>query len=1088
MISRILEFSVHQRWVVVFLSLMAAAFGVFALQKLPIDAVPDVTNNQVQINTVAPWLSPQDIEKQVTLQIETALAGATGLEYTRSLSRNGFSQVTAVFSEKTDIYFARQQVNERLREAKAALPASVEPRMGPISTGLGEIYMWTLAYKPKPETIETNPPAGWQKDGAYLTPEGQSLRTDIEQAAYLRTVQNWIVRPQVKMVPGIAGVDSIGGQEKLYQVQPEPNKLIAAGVSFADLAAALEANNSSRGAGYIERNGEAYVVRAIGRLETVSDIENVVIASRGGVPVRVKDVAHVSVGADLRTGSASANGEEVVVGSALMLIGGNSRTVAATVDAKIGEIARNMPPDIALTPVLNRMQLVDATVRTVAKNLAEGALLVITVLFLLLGNLRAALISALVIPFAMLMTFAGMVETKVSANLMSLGALDFGLIVDGAVIVTENALRRLAERRHALGRALRQPERMSVVIGAAQEMIRPSLFGQAIIMLVYVPLLSFTGVEGKMFQPMALTVIMALVAAFVLSLTLVPALIAIAIPAPESEEDNWIVRAMRRLYAPMLAFAMKAPIRMAAGSAFLFLLALLLFGRLGQEFAPTLDEKNIAMNALRIPSASLKQSQAMQAQVEKTIAEFPEVKLVFSKTGTAEVASDPMPVNSSDTFIILKPQEDWPDPHESKAALQGRISEAVAALPGNVTEFSQPIQMRFNELLAGVRGDIAIKVFGDEFEPMLRVANQIAGVVRATKGAEDVKVEQINGLPFLEISIDKDAAARFGLSVSAAQDVIGAAVGGREAGYVFEGDRRFALTIRLGENLRSDIEALKNLPVPLPGAGAKAPVVLMKEIARFDERDGPNQISRENGKRRVVVTANVRGRDVASVVGEIQQRTQAEVTVPPGYWLQWGGQFENLAAAKARLMVVVPACFAMILFLLFAALGRMRDALLVFSAVPLALTGGIAALWSAGLPFSVSAAVGFIALSGVAVLNGLVLLTYVKQLQAEGLPLPEALRQGALTRLRPVAMTALVAALGFAPMALATGAGAEVQKPLAIVVIGGLISATLLTLLALPALYLLFGERARTPSRAAPAALDAPPHGEAGPASGATRA
>jgi cobalt-zinc-cadmium resistance protein CzcA len=553
---------------------------------------------------------------------------------------------------------------------------------------------------------------------------------------------------------------------------------------------------------------------------------------------------------------------------------------------------------------------------------------------------------------------------------------------------------------------------------------------------------------------------MALVAAFVLSLTLVPALIAIAVPAPESEEDNGIVRAMRRVYEPMLAFAMRAPVRVAAGSAVLFLLALLLFGRLGQEFIPTLDEKNIAMNALRIPSASLNQSQAMQAQVEKTIAAFPEVKLVYSKTGTAEVASDPMPVNSSDTFIILKPQSAWPDPHESKEALQGRIAEALGALPGNVYEFSQPIQLRFNELIAGVRGDVAIKVFGDEFEPMLRAANQIAGIVRATKGAEDVKVEQINGLPFLEISIDKEAAARFGLSVAAVQDVIGAAVGGREAGYVFEGDRRFALTIRLGENLRSDIEALKNLPVPLPGAGAKA-IVLMKQIARFELRDGPNQISRENGKRRVVVTANVRGRDVASVVSEIQQRTQAEVAVPPGYWLQWGGQFENLAAAKARLMVVVPACFAMILFLLFAALGRMRDALLVFSAVPLALTGGIAALWSAGLPFSVSAAVGFIALSGIAVLNGLVLLTYVKQLQVDGRSLPEAIREGALTRLRPVAMTALVAALGFVPMALATGTGAEVQKPLAIVVIGGLISATLLTLLVLPALYLLFGGKAR---------------------------
>ncbi|WP_296713110.1 CusA/CzcA family heavy metal efflux RND transporter [Rhodoblastus sp.] len=1061
MISRILEFSVHQRWVVVFLSLMAAAFGVFALQKLPIDAVPDVTNNQVQINTVAPWLSPQDVEKQVTFQVETALAGVTGLEYTRSLSRNGFSQVTAVFSEKTDIYFARQQVNERLREAKAALPSGVEPRMGPISTGLGEIYMWTLSYKPRPETIEADPPTGWQKDGSYLTPEGQRLRTDIEQAAYLRTVQNWIVRPQVKMVPGIAGVDSIGGFEKLYQVQPEPNRLIAAGVSFADLAAALEANNANRGAGYIERNGEAYVVRAIGRLETLADIENVVIASRGGVPIRVKNVAQVSVGADLRTGSASANGREVVVGTALMLIGGNSRTAAAAVDAKIGEIARNMPPDVMLTPVLNRMQLVDATVQTVAKNLAEGALLVIAVLFLLLGNLRAALISALVIPFAMLMTFTGMVETKVSANLMSLGALDFGLIVDGAVIVTENALRRLAERRHALGRALRQPERMGVVIGASQEMIRPSLYGQAIIILVYVPLLTFTGVEGKMFQPMALTVIIALVAAFVLSLTLVPALIAIAVPAPETEEDNRIVRALRRIYRPSLAFAMRAPLRMTTGAAVLFLLALLLFGHLGQEFIPTLDEKNIAMNALRIPSASLSQSQAMQSQVEKAIAAFPEVKLVFSKTGTAEVASDPMPVNSSDTFIILKPQAEWPDPQESKEALQGRMAEAAGALPGNVYEFSQPIQMRFNELLAGVRGDVAIKVFGDEFEPMLRVANQIAGVVRATNGAQDVKVEQINGLPFLEISVDKEAAARFGLNVAAVQDVIGAAVGGREAGYVFEGDRRFALTIRLGENLRSDIDALKNLPVPLPGAGPNSPVVLMKQIARFEERDGPNQISRENGKRRVVVTANVRGRDVASVVSEIQQRTRAEVPVPPGYWLQWGGQYENLLAAKSRLMVVTPACFAMILFLLFAALGRVRDALLVFSAVPLAMTGGIAALWSAGLPFSVSAAVGFIALSGIAVLNGLVLLTYVKQLQAEGMSLPEALRQGALTRLRPVVMTALVAALGFVPMALATGTGAEVQKPLAIVVIGGLISATLLTLLVLPALYLLFGGKER---------------------------
>jgi cobalt-zinc-cadmium resistance protein CzcA len=1059
MIARILAFSVHHRWAVVFLSLAAAAFGVFALQKLPIDAVPDITNNQVQINTVAPWLSPQDIEKQVTFPIETALAGTTGLEYTRSLSRNGFSQVTAVFSDATDVYFTRQQVGERLREARADLPPGVEPRLGPISTGLGEITMWTLSFGPKPEKLDANPAAGWQRDGAYLTPEGQSLRTELEQATYLRTVQNWIVRPQIKTVRGIAGVDSIGGYEKLYLVQPDPHRMIAAGVSFADLAAALEANNSNRGAGFVERNGEAYVVRAVGRLESLADVENVVIEARGGAPIRVRDVATVATGAELRTGGASANGHEVVVGTALMRIGGNSRTAASAVEAKIREIETNLPPDIKLETVLDRTQLVDATLQTVAKNLAEGALLVIAVLFLMLGNLRAALICALVIPFAMLMTFAGMVETGVSANLMSLGALDFGLIVDGAVIVTENALRRLAERRHALGRDLREAERLDVVTGAAQEMIRPSVFGQAIIVLVYVPLLTFTGVEGKMFHPMALTVIMALLSAFVLSLTLVPALIAIAIPAPASEEDNGLVRGLRRAYEPALALAARFPARVVAGAAVLFLVALALFGRLGQEFIPTLDEKNIALNAMRIPSASLTQSQAMQAQVEKTIAAFPQVKLAFSKTGTAEVASDPMPVNASDTFIILKPKAQWPDPEMSKEQLQDEIAEALAALPGNAYEFSQPIQLRFNELLAGVRGDISIKVFGDEFEPMLRVANQIAGIVRGAKGAQDVKVEQTDGLPFLEISIDKEAAARFGLSVAKVQDVIGAAIGGREAGYVYEGDRRFAIKVRLAEPARSDVEAQKNLPVPLPGA--RAPSVLMKQIARFEEREGPNQISRENGKRRVVVTANVRGRDVASVVNEIQKKVRAEVTPPPGYWLQWGGQYENLVAARERLLVVVPACFAMILFLLYAALGRVRDALLVFSAVPLALTGGIVALWLVGLPFSVSAAVGFIALSGIAVLNGLVLLTYVKQLATDGLSLAESVRVGALTRLRPVAMTALVAALGFAPMALATGTGAEVQKPLAIVVIGGLISATLLTLLVLPALYLLFGGAAR---------------------------
>lgn len=1061
MIARILAFSVHYRWSVVFLSLMAAAFGVWSLTRLPIDAVPDVTNNQVQINTLAPWLSPQDIEKQVTFQIETALAGATGLEYTRSLSRNGFSQVTAVFSDRTDIYFARQQVNERLREARSALPAGAEPRMGPISTGLGEIYMWSVAFGPKPAPGAPEKEFGWRADGSYLTPEGQKLATDIEKAAYLRTVQNWIIRPQVKTVPGVAGVDSIGGYEKLYQVQPDPARLIGVGLSFSDVATALEANNANRGAGYIERNGEGYVVRGAGRLETIEDVRNVVVASRGGVPIRVKDIGVVSVGADLRTGSASANGQEVVIGTALMLIGGNSRTVASAVDARMKEVERSLPPDIVVTTVLDRTQLVDATVRTVAKNLTEGALLVIAVLFVLLGNLRAAVVTALVIPFAMLMTFTGMVETHVSANLMSLGALDFGLIVDGAVIITENTLRRLAERRRELGRNLNRAERLSTVIGAAQEMIRPSVFGQAIIILVYVPLLTFTGVEGKMFQPMAVTVILALVSAFVLSLTLVPALIAIAITGAVEEKENRFMLALRRLYEPALGATMRAPAAVVLAAVVLFAGATTMFMRLGQEFIPTLDEKNMAMNALRIPSASVSQSQAMQLQIEKTIARFPQVATVFSKTGTAEVASDPMPVNASDTFIILKPQDQWPDPGLTKAGLQEQIEKAVSRLPGNALEFSQPIQMRFNELLAGVRGDIAVKVFGDEFGPMVKAANQIAGIMRDTAAAVDVKVEQTGGLPFLDITIQKDEIARLGLTVSAVQDVIGAAIGGREAGFVFEGDRRYAIVVRLSEDVRRNLDALENLPVPLPGAaaGSRTPSILLKQVARFEEKEGPNQISRENGKRRVVVTANARGRDVASVVEDIQAKMQSDLRLPPGYWVKWGGQFESLAAARQRLMIVTPACFLAILFLLYAALGSVRDALLVFSAVPLALTGGVAALWLSDMPFSVSAAVGFIALSGVAVLNGLVMLSYVKQLRLEGAALADAVRIGALTRLRPVAMTALVAALGFVPMALATGTGAEVQKPLAIVVIGGLISATLLTLLVLPSLYLIFGRR-----------------------------
>lgn len=1018
-------------------------------------------------HTVAPALSPVEIEKQVTFRVETALAGTPGLEYTRSLSRNGFSQVTAVFSEKTNIYFARQQINEGLLEVRGSLPPGAEPRIGPISTGLGEIYMWTVGYRSRAPDRARNGSPGWQSDGSYLTPEGQRLTGELERAAYLRTVQDWIIRPQLKGVPGVAGVDAIGGYVKQYHVQPDPSKLIALGLSFGDIARAIEANNLSRGATVIEQHGEGYVVRATGRVETPDEIADIAVATRASVPIRVKDVAEVKVGAQTRTGSASEQGSEVVVGTALMLIGANSRTVAAAVDAKIDEVRRTLPPDIALKTVLDRTQLVDATIATVATNLTEGALLVIAVLFVLLGNFRAAVITALVIPIAMLMTAVGMWQGRISANLMSLGALDFGLIVDGAVIVAENSLRRLAARQHEAGRPLTLPERLATVRSAADEMIQPTVYGQAIIILVYVPMLTFSGVEGKMFEPMALTVIIALASAFVLSVTLVPALIAIALTGRVREGENVAVRALKRVYAPLLSRAVASPFPVIAGAVVLFVGALVLFNRLGQEFIPALDEKNIAMHALRIPSTALTQSQAMQFAVEKAVSRFPQVAFVYSKTGTAEIASDPMPPNVSDTFIILKPQADWPDPHLPKDALVAAIERAVHALPGNAYEFTQPIRMRFNELLAGVRGDIAVKVFGDEFEPLLRAANQIAGILRGVDGAADVRVEQIAGLPVLEIAPDKAEIARRGLSLATVQEVIGAAVGGREAGAVYEGDRHFDIVIRLGEAVRSDIDALKRLPVPLPpnAAGQMAGSIPLSEVARFRVTEGANQISRENGKRRVVVTANVRGRDIASVVADAQARIKERVNLPPGYWLTWGGQFENLATARQRLAIVVPACFALIFLLLVGALGSGRDALLVFSAVPLALTGGAVALWLRDMPFSVSAAVGFIALSGVAVLNGLVMLSFITQLMQQGRNKRQAIVEGALTRLRPVVMTALVASLGFVPMALATGTGAEVQKPIATVVIGGLISATLLTLLVLPALYARFGRDASAPQR-----------------------
>lgn len=1059
MIERIVDFSVRRRWLVVLITLAAAAYGFRSLTKLPIDAVPDVTNVQVQVNAVAPALTPVEIEKQVTVILETALAGMPGLESTRSFSRNGFAQITAVFADRTNIYFARQLVSERINEAKANMPPGVDIRMGPVSTGLGEIYWWAVEYE-KPGTnapIRDGQP-GWQADGSYLTPEGERLTDDFQRTVYLRTVQDWIVRPQMKTVPGVAGADAIGGFVKQYQVQPDPAKLIGYGLSLKQVVDAIEANNASRGANYIEQNGEGYVVRAAGRVENIEDIENIVVATRGGVPVRVRDVAEVAIGKELRTGSASVDGREVVLGTALMLIGGNSRTVAAAADAKIKEIGRTLPPGIYAHTVLNRIQLVDATIHTVAKNLAEGALLVIAVLFVLLGNFRAALVTAFVIPVTMLITASGMLQGRISANLMSLGALDFGLIVDGAVIIAENSLRHLAERQREFGRVLSLQERLDTVTASTVEMIRPSVFGQIIIILVYTPLLAFSGVEGKTFEPMALTVMIALAVAFVVSLTFVPAAVAIAVRRSVTERENVIVRTLKRWYAPLLAGAIARPLPVVAAAGLLFIGAALLFTRLGQEFTPTLDEKNIVMEVKRVPSTALAQSQRMQLLIERQISTLEEVSFVFSRTGTPDLAADPMPPSSSDTYIIVKPQDEWPDPSMTKEDLIKKIEGVTAKLPGNKIGFSQPIEMRFNELIAGVREDLAVKVFGDDFERMQKTAGQIADVIRKIDGAESVKTEETTGLPFLDINIDKGEIARRGLSLASVQDLIATAIGGTDAGLVFEGDRRFKIVVRLPDELRDSIPALEELPVPLPHANPNAPAasIPLRNVASFEQTVGYNQISRENGKRRVVATAEIRGRDIGSLVTEAQAKVAEKVKLPPGSYLAWGGQFENFAVARQRLVFVVPGVFALIFMLLFGALGSARDAALVFSAVPLALTGGIAALWLRGMPFSISAAVGFIALSGVAVLNGLVMLTQIRRLILEGVDHRTAIREGALTRFRPVAMTALVASLGFVPMALATGTGAEVQKPLATVVIGGLLTATLLTLVVLPALYARF--------------------------------
>ena len=1034
MFERLIQFAIEQRIVVMLAVLLMAGLGIASYQKLPIDAVPDITNIQVQINTSAPGFSPLETEQRITYAIETSMAGLPGLQQTRSLSRSGLSQVTVIFAEGTDLFFARQLVGERLQTAREQLPEGVDAVMGPISTGLGEIFLWTV------EAVD----GALKEDGTPYTP------TD------LRVIQDWIIKPQLRNVPGVAEINTIGGYARQYQIAPDPKKMAAYKLTLNDLVTALERNNANVGAGYIERAGEQLLIRAPGQLGGVEDIANIVISNIQGTAIRISSVADVVIGQELRSGAATQNGREVVLGTVFMLIGENSRTVSRAVAARLEQINRSLPAGVKAVTVYDRTNLVEKAIATVKKNLIEGAILVIAILFLFLGNIRAALITAMVIPLAMLFTFTGMFANKVSANLMSLGALDFGIIVDGAVVIVENAIRRLAHAQHKHARVLTRSERFHEVFAAAKEARRPLIFGQLIIMVVYLPIFALTGVEGKMFHPMAFTVVIALLGAMILSVTFVPAAIAMFVTGKVKEEEGFVMRTARRRYAPVLKFVLGH-----RGLVFCIALVLIVLSgftatRMGSEFIPSLSEGDFALQALRVPGTSLTQSVDMQQRLEKAVmAKVPEVERMFARTGTAEIAADPMPPNISDSYVMLKPQSEWPDPNKSRATLIAQLQQAAATVPGSNYELSQPIQLRFNELVSGVRSDVAVKVFGDDMAVLNQTAAKIAATLQTVPGASEVKVEQTTGLPVLTINIDRDKAARYGLNVGEVQEAIAIAVGGRQAGILYEGDRRFDIVVRLSEALRTDVAGLSGLLIPVPANSSNQQIgfISLSQVASLDLVLGPNQVSRENGKRVVIVSANVRGRDLGSFVQSAGETIQREVQIPAGYWTSWGGQFEQLQSAARRLQIVVPIALLMVLALLFMMFNNLKDGLLVFTGIPFALTGGVLALWSRGIPLSISAGVGFIALSGVAVLNGLVMISFIRNLREEGRSLAEAINEGALTRLRPVLMTALVASLGFIPMALATGTGAEVQRPLATVVIGGILSSTALTLLVLPALY-----------------------------------
>ncbi len=1033
MIERIVTLSIQWRVLVVLLAIALAGFGLYSAANLPIDAVPDITTNQVQINAVAPSFTPLEMEKYVTFPIELAMAGLPDMEDVRSLSKFGLSQVTVTFKERTNIYFARQLVLERLIAAEKELPAGITPEIAPVSTGLGEIYQFTVENAP----------------GA----------TEKRSLMELRTILDWFIKPQLRTVPGVIEVNSFGGEEKQYQVLVDPNRLVGHGLSLAQVIEALEKNNSNAGGAYIEHAGEQQLLRGVGLIQNERDIENIVVASHQGTPIFVRNIGEVSLGAQVRQGAATRDGKgETVMGIAMMLKGENSRAVAERVERKLKEVSKALPPGVVVSPFYNRSDLVDRTVRTAVKNLVEGGLVVMAVLFLFLLQLRAGLIVSSAIPLSMLVAIIAMKYFGVSANLMSLGAIDFGLIVDGAVIIVENSVRQLVARRRESGRALTEEERIETIRSATLDVLRVSQFGGLIILAAYLPILALVGIEGKMFRPMALTVVFALSGALILSMTVIPALAALFLREPpkahagddEYAEENPVLRRLMRFYGRALNGAMRRPAPVFAAAGVFLAVSFLLFFGLGSEFIPDLNEGAIAVNTARLPSVSLSQSVKMLTVMEQTIKELPEVETVTSRIGRPEIATDPMGPEHSDTYVFLKPKEEW-----KTVRTQEEIAEKLAGkldtIPGMSFAFSQPIKFRMNELIEGVgaRSDVVIKIFGDDVDLMRQKAEQAARILGGIRGAADARVQQVSGLPVLQIKIDRDRIARYGINVSDVQQLVQSAIAGSKATTVLEGFMRFDLVVRLPEWARKDAAAIGNLLVSAPN-GQKIP---LSELTEMIGEEGPAEIARENGQRRISIEVNARGRDLGSFVAEAQERVAAAVKLPPGYVMTWGGTFENLESGRLRLMVAVPATFVLIFLLLFATFKSMGQAALIFTGIPFAITGGVLSLWLRGMHFSMSAGVGFIAVSGVAVLNGVVMVAFINQLRERGAPLFEAIMEGATTRLRPVLMTALVASLGFVPMAISTSAGAEVQKPLATVVIGGLVTSTLLTLILLPVTY-----------------------------------